>query len=234
MAFYALVSVVPLTILILWIVGLIVGEVRLRELAKELARVAPKHLGLDRWVRQVADLGTRLGVVAAITGVWPATAYGSGLRKAFDRLTKRAEEEGEGLRGRGLLLLILIPVFLVGSLAASFAGTLALGHSAFDKIVGYGVALATGFAAAATALVLIYRIFPPVRLPWGCIARAAATAAGGITLLSALLLLYVNVGTNFDQHYATSGLAVLVLVAVWLFLANVLLLVGYKVAQESN
>jgi len=75
MAFYALVSVVPLTILILWIVGLIVGEVKLRELAKELARVAPKHLGLDRWVRQVADLGTRLGVVAAITGVWPATAW---------------------------------------------------------------------------------------------------------------------------------------------------------------
>ena len=234
LGFYALVSAAPLIILILWIVGLVLGESRLRQLAQELARIAPKNLGVDRWVQRVANLGTRLGVVAAITALWPATAYGSGLRRAFDRLTARKEEQGEGLRGRGLLLLVLMPVFVLGTLAASFGGTLALGHSTFDKVVGFGVALATGFVAAGLALILIYRIFPPIRLNWGSIARASATAAAGISVISALLVLYLNVGANFQKHYATSGLAALILVAVWLFLSNVLLLVGYKIAQETK
>jgi hypothetical protein len=43
----------------------------------------------------------------------------------------------------------------------------------------------------------------------------------------------VSLGANFEQHYATSGLASLVLLAVWLFLANVLLLAAYRVALES-
>ena len=96
------------------------------------------------------------------------------------------------------------------------------------------VALATGFVAAGLALILIYRIFPPIRLNWGSIARASATAAAGISVISALLVLYLNVGANFQKHYATSGLAALILVAVWLFLSNVLLLVGYKIAQETK
>ena len=141
-------------------------------------------------------------------------------------------------------LAILLPISLrylgmrktlvLGTLAASFGGTLALGHSTFDKVVGFGVALATGFVAAGLALILIYRIFPPIRLNWGSIARASATAAAGISVISALLVLYLNVGANFQKHYSTSGLAALILVAVWLFLSNVLLLVGYKIAQETK
>ena len=198
----------------------------MQELARELGRVAPKNIGTDKLVQRIADIGTRLGVVAAITGLWPATAYGSGLRRAFDRLAGRKEQEA-GLRGRGLLLLVLLPVFVVGSLGASFAGTETLGSSTAGKIVGFAVALGTGFLATAGALVLIYRIFPPERMRWGAIARATITTAAGISVLSALLIVFLEFGANFSQHYATSGLAGVVLLAVWLFLANVLAPTAY-------
>ena len=114
----------------------------------------------------------------------------------------------------------------------SFAGLKALGSSGVAKFVGYGVALATGFLATAAALILIYRIFPPVRLGWEQVVRATFVAAAGISVLSLALVLFLSFGANFEQHYATSGLAGIVLLALWLFLSNVLVLVGYRVGLE--
>jgi hypothetical protein len=41
-------------------------------------------------------------------------------------------------------------------------------------------------------------------------------------------------GTDFEHRYATSGLAAVVLLGVWLFLTNALILVGYQVALELD
>lgn len=233
LAFYGIVSVIPLTILAMWIVSLVLGDPRTHELAQQLRRIMPESIGADQALERVADLGTRVGIISVITGLWPATAYGSGLERAFDRLSPRADKRLEGLKGRGLFFLVLLPVFILGSLVGSFAGTKALGSSGAAKIVGYAIALATGFVAAAAALVLIYRIFPPQRLRWGQILRATLIAAAGISVLSLVVVLILSLGANFQDHYATSGLAGIVLLAVWLFLSNALVLVGYRVALES-
>src|SRR5438067_10971488 len=81
LAFYALVSVAPLSIMVVWLLGVLLGDQRLHQLAMEIGRVAPKQLGADKAVERVASLGTRIGLWALVTGLWPATAYGSG-RKA--------------------------------------------------------------------------------------------------------------------------------------------------------
>jgi membrane protein len=235
LAFYAMVSIVPLTILMMWFVSIVLGDARTQQFAQEVGRLAPKDLGIDRLLTQVADLGTRIGLVALITGLWPATAYGAGLRRAFDRLSPTRETEMEGLRGRGLFFLILLPVFVMGSLVGSFAGTAVLGKSTPEQVAGSIVALATGFLGASAGLVLIYRFFPPhEHLGWRAILKATAGVAGAISLLSLLFMLYLNLGANFQDHYATSGVAGLVLLAVWLFLSNAMVLAGYKVALEVD
>jgi membrane protein len=231
LAFYALVSVIPMTILALWVAGLIAGDQRIQELARALARIAPKDIGADQALQRVAELGSRLGVVAAITALWPATSYGSGLERSFHRLSGTRRKLAWGLRGRSLFFLFLLPLFILGSLAASFAGSAAFGEGA-ERAIGVVVALVTGLAGAAAALVVIYRIFPPTPLPWGSIWRVTLATAGGISILSAALWLFLSLGANFQEHYATSGLAGLVLLALWLFLSNALVLVGYKMALD--
>jgi membrane protein len=233
LAFYAIVSIVPLTILVLWIVSVVLGDDRVRQLALEVGRLSPKNLGTDRIVQRVAELGTRLGIVAIIASLWPATAYGAGLERAFDRLGPKRDKALEGLRGRGLFFIVLLPIFVLGSLIGSFAGSEAVGREGAARFVGYGMALATGFLSTGVGLILIYRIFPPGRLSWRDSIRATLVAATGISLLSFLFVLYVSLGANFEEHYATSGLAALVLLAVWLFLANVLVLAAYRVALET-
>jgi hypothetical protein len=149
-------------------------------------RLSPENIGADQALERVATLGSKLGIASILTALWPATAYGSGLERAFDRLGPKADRSLEGLRGRGMFLLVILPTFILGSLVGSFLGTVALGTSGVARIVGYVVAL-----------------------------------------------LFVALGANFEAHYATSGLAGLVLLAVWLFLSNALILTGYRVALES-
>jgi membrane protein len=233
LAFYAVVSVVPLTILVMWIVSVVLGDQRTQQLADQIRKAAPPSIGADQALERVAQLGSRLGLVSIIAALWPATAYGSGLERAFDRLGPRADRSLEGLRGRGLFLVVILPIFILGSLVGSFLGTVALGSGGVARVIGYVLALATGFLAASICLVLIYRIFPPIRLSWHQILRATAVAAAGSSVLSVLFVLFVAVGANFQEHYATSGLAGLVLLALWLFLSNAMILMGYRVALKS-
>jgi membrane protein len=233
LAFYAIVSVVPLTILVMWILSAILGDQRTHQLAQEIRRLSPENIGADQALERVANLGSKLGIASILTALWPATAYGSGLERAFDRLGPKTDRSLEGLRGRGMFLLVILPTFILGSLVGSFLGTVALGTSGVARIVGYVLALVTGFLAASVGLLLIYRIYPPRRLSWRQILVATLVGAAGISVLSFLLIVFVAFGANFEAHYATSGLAGLVLVSVWLFLSNALILTGYRVALES-
>jgi len=104
LSFYALVSVVPFAVLVLWLVSLITGKARVHEVAGELARHLPANLGVENALQRVADLGLRLGLGALAALLWPATAYGAGLRRSFVRLTHDRDEEVTGLRGRALAL----------------------------------------------------------------------------------------------------------------------------------
>jgi YihY family inner membrane protein len=231
LSFYALVSVVPLCIFVIWITSLIVGDAQIRSFAHELKHVAPKNLDVGGFVQRVADLGTSLGVPALITALWPASSYGAGLRRAFDRLSAKKPKEAKGLKGRGLALIVLLPLFVLGSLLGSYAGTAVVGDALWERILGIALALLIGFAGTALGVALIYRIFPPERLPLRRILKGTLWSAATISLLSLGFTVFAD-NANFQQHYGTAGVAAIVLVGVWLFLANALLLVGYRIAQD--
>jgi membrane protein len=234
LAFYALVSVFPLAIMSWWIAGLIAGEQRITELADQLGKMLPEELNAGQLLHSIGEQGTRLGVAAVVAGLWPATAYGSGLARAFDDLSSQQERRRTPLLGRGLALLVLLPLFVVGTIVVSLGGTRVLGDAGAGQIVGVAVAFGGGFVIAALAVGLLYTIFPPERLRWRTVIQASASTAGGVSFLTLLFVLFVQFGTNFAQRYATSTIAAFVLLGVWLFLSNVLVLMGYKLALELD
>jgi membrane protein len=234
LAFYALVSVVPLTIVVLWVTGLLVGDEEVHRAADTIARLAPRNFGADRALIRVAELGTALGVVAIISALWPASSYGAGLRRAFVRMSRsKRREPMQGFRGRGLLLLVLIPAFVLGSLAGAVVVT-GIFREGVDPSVAWLLGLPLGFLAVAVSTMVIYRVFPVEPPDWSSNLRAALFVASGVTLLALLLALIVGLGADFEAHYAASSLAGLVLLSVWLFLSNILLLVGYRLARSSR
>jgi membrane protein len=230
LAFYGLISVAPIVVVALWVTSLLVSDSQVHDIAEGLARFAPAALGADRAFERIADLGTGLGLLAVVAALWPATAYGSALARVLDRLA--GDRAGTGLRGRGaaLVLVALVPVLMLGSLVASYAGAAALDDSGAEIILGLLLAVASGFAGALATVAVIYRFFPRRPPPWRATLRGALMAAGGISMLSATYAAYLRLGVNFERRYASDALAAVVLLGLWLFAANATLLLAFRSA----
>lgn len=233
LAFYGLISTAPLLIVSVWVVSLIMGDSRIQQLSQQVKDAAPPGIGLGSLIQQVAGEGTRLGLGAVVAALWPATAYGSGLARGFERLHHSDGGEHPGLRGRGLAILVILPMFVLGVLSAAFFGTTLLRDGITATILGPVLALLFGFGAAFVGTAVIYAIFPIHRLRWGDLLRAAVLAAVLIAVLSLLFVLYLNLGANFEDNYASSTIAGMVLLGVWLFLSNAVLLAVHAGADGS-
>jgi membrane protein len=234
LAFYGLISVAPLVVVALWITSLLVGPTQIHHAAGDLARFSPQALGADRALERVAQLGPKLGLLAVVAALWPATAYGSALVRVLDRLTGDRAATGLRRRGAALLLVCVVPVLVLGSLVASYAGAAHLGNSVAEIAVGLGVALVFGFTATAMTVGFIYRVFPRTKLGWGSTIRGTLIAAASISVLSVAYVAYLRLGTNFEHRYASGALAAVVLLGLWLFAANTALLVGYRAAHRRG
>ncbi len=236
LAFYGLVSVAPLVVVALWLASLVVGADEVRAAATRFAEFAPEAVGADRALQRVADLGTRLGVLALVGALWPATAYGSGLVRVFDRLSiGEPRPAAKALKGRGLALALVavVPVLILASLLAAYAGTRVLGDGPVLTVVGFALAFVCGFAVTGAGVTVLYKVFPHDPPGWQANVRGTLVAATGISMLSVAYVAYLRLGTNFEQRYVSDALASVVLLGVWLFFANVALLVGYTVALRA-
>jgi membrane protein len=236
LAFYALVSVAPFAVLVLWLASLAVGDDQVRQVAQQLAGHAPPKLGIDTAFQRIAELGTEVGWKAILAMAWPATAYGSGLVRALDRLTGDDGRELKGLRGRGMTLglVAMLPGLVLCGLVLAYAVSGAVGGSGPARVAGWGLALVVGFAVTAAVAAFIYRVFPTRAPGWRGILAGASSAAAAVSVTTLGFVIYLEGFADFEQRYVTSGLAAVVLLALWLFVANAVLLVGYQVAVESS
>lgn len=234
LAFYALVSIAPLTILTIWIASIVLGDQRIQALARAVKDIAPEGMGADSAITNIARAGVSAGLPAAIAGLWPASAYGSGVARAFLHLSPKKTKRFKGLRGRGFILIGLLPLFVLGGLAGSFLGTTILGNGGWERLLGIVLALLTGSVGVAAATLLLYKIFPPDPVSWKAAFKGTVVAAGGVSILSLGYTMYVSRIPDLSEKYGGAGLGGLVLLAVWLFLSNILLLIGFQFALETK
>jgi membrane protein len=234
LAFYGLVSVAPLVVVALWVTSLVVGRAQIHDAAGELARLTPEALGADRALERVADVGTRLGLVAVVAALWPATAYGTALAGILDRFTDDRDAARRRGRGAALLLVGLAPVLVLASLIASYLGATTLGDSPGEKTAGLAIAFVFGFAATLVTVAFIYKVFPQSPLGWRPTIHGTLVAAVSISMLSIAYVAYLRFGANFERRYASDALAAVVLLGLWLFAANIALLVGYRTAHRAR
>ena len=234
LAFYGLISVAPLVVVAMWVTTLIVGRAQVHHVAGELARVAPPALGIDRALERVADIGATIGLVAVAAALWPATAYGSALVRVLNRLA--GDRAATGLRGRGvaLVLVAVFPALVLSNLIASYAVSVAFVDTGPGAVVGVTLSAVVGFATTVATVAVIYKVFPRTPPDRRATLRGALITASGISVLSAGYVAYLRLGANFEHRYASDALAAVVLLGLWLFAANAVLLVGYRAARRDS
>ncbi len=77
LAFYGLVSALPLLLIAFAFVEAVAGESALRSFADQVAENGPE--GSGQFVDQLADSGGSFGFVTLLLTIWPATMYGGGV-----------------------------------------------------------------------------------------------------------------------------------------------------------
>jgi membrane protein len=236
LAFYGLISVAPFLVVGFWAAAGVAGEDRIDSLAENLADIAPGEVDVEPAIQNLLEVGTGVGIIALFTALWPATAYGGGLVRGFDELSPAENRSAGGLRGRvkSLALLIALPVVLLGGLAVSSVLTGLVDDGWAVRMLAWAGAVVVGTLVTAVGLVGIYRLFGPDDLSFRSLATGAAAAAAGITVMSAGYLVYLDQGADWEERVAGSGLATVVLLALWLYLSNVILLSGYAVALACS
>ena len=227
--FYAAVGLIPMWLLALFLAGRLMGPDIVQDLADGLTGLLPDELGAREAARFLSSAGTSMSPLAALAALVPASLYGEGLVRAFDRFSDRPSRR-RSARGRigSLVVVALSPILLLGGLSAAQALTTVLGDSTLDRLIGVYFAFLVGWFTLSPVLAFAYRgltLEKPGRraLLWG--------AAGTGSFLSGTclgFLLFLSLGIDLGGAYGgATHLATAAACVGWLFVLHVIVLVGY-------
>jgi membrane protein len=226
-AYFALLSFVPLLLLSLALLGL-EGQATphsffVRELEKDFPSASLNSI-LNA-IRQIQANSATLGVVGALFLLWTSLSFFSVLESAFNIVYGRPNRGW--LRGKALATLLmagsLIALFtslVVGSFGAEalkrYAGF--SGNSVFANVVSIAVSITGIFVFLASA----YYVLTNLDLEWREVLPGAIAAAIALEATFQLLPIFIDVSKHNPVLQTLSGTAVLL---VWLYvMANVIVL----------
>ena len=232
---YAAIGFVPLLLLALYLASLLAGETTVRSLADGLAGLLPSELRADDAARFLSEAGTSLGPVNALASLVPATLYGEGLVRAFDRLSDAGEAGRRSLRGRigALMLVAASPFLLLAGLSATGALTSVLGDGLGARLLGVYVAFLVCWLSISALLVLSYRGIAPDRCCPRALLWGAFTTGSFLSGTSLGFVLFLSLGLDLGGAYGGSTTLATGAVALgWLLLLHAVVLVGYVLTLQ--
>jgi membrane protein len=225
-AYFALLSFVPLLFLALALLGFGGRADESSFLVKELNKAFPSSSvdGILKVVRSVQDNAATLGVIGAVFVGWTSLSLFSVLESAFNIVYGKPNRSF--LRGKllavGLMLLSLVMLF-VGLLAGSIGFDLLTryaGGVAGNSYVAYGLSVAVSLIAVFVFLVAVYYLLTNVEHTFTDVLPGAVVAAIALEASFQVLPLYVRFSSNVVALKAFGGPALLL---VWLYvMANVI------------
>jgi membrane protein len=230
-AYFALLSFVPLTFLALSLLGLTGRADESSDLVTELKRIFPgtSISGIVAAVHSVQDNAATLGIIGAIALLWTSLSLFSVLESAFNIVYDRPNRPF--LRGKALAVLMttasLVTLF-VGLLAGSIGFALLKEYvPGFDNgYVAYGLSVLVSLLAVFLFLVSVYYFLTNVDLEFRDVLPGAATAAILLEASFQVLPVYIGLSKNVIALQAFGGPALLL---VWLYVMANLIVFGAEV-----
>jgi membrane protein len=230
LAFYGLISVLPMLLIAFAAVEAVAGREALDAFVDQVSETGPD--GTTQFLEQLAGNNGGLTTATLLFTIWPATAYGGGLRRALSRHTG-VDEVASGLRGRllGLGLVLALPVLVLAGIPLMFFLTTLSGDGTLATAFGWTLALGAGGIVGTALATVLYRAFAPGQLRLRETVHGAGLTAVVTAIFSLAFVIYFQVGT-IEDRFGGGTIAVVVLIGLWLFVANNLLLAGYEAVLE--
>lgn len=156
LTFYAAIAVVPLLLIAVFLASLLLGDDTVTALGRRLADYVPDNLGAAAALEWLAAVGPNLSVASVLAALLPATTYGEGLVRTFNRVARR-QGRSPGLLGRLRSLLILPALPLVVTLGLGGVAVLpdALGSGAGARLLGVYATFWIGWVSSSAVVALV-------------------------------------------------------------------------------
>jgi membrane protein len=232
-AYNLLLSLLPLTLLALFIFGQIVQSPEVgSSVIRDVQRILPatSEGTIHRLLAEIQRSSTSIGIAALLSSVWIGSSFWGSLDTAFCRIygspCRTWLQQKRFALGMLLVVLILfaatVAVPAAQSAVAQGASDLPFGLSASSAV--YAFTLAATVVVLFGALALIYRVVPNWRrVPWRGVWPGAlgATAAMAVVDYGFPLYLQGSVFTSFGGTYVF-----ILLVLIWFYAIALIMLGG--------
>jgi membrane protein len=228
-AYFALLSFVPLVFLTLALFGLAHRAEASNFFIKELKHAFPGTSveSIVNLVRRVQNNAAALGIIGGVGLLWSSTSFFSALESALNivyGLPNRRFFHGKGIAA-ALMATILTTLF-VSLVVGAFGGTVLKNHLQFadSSAVAYILSFGASFAGVFVFLLVVYAWLPNTEVSWREALPGAIT--GAVVLEASFLVLpfFVRHATVNVTLRTLGGPAILLL---WLYvMANVIVFGG--------
>ena len=225
-AYFALLSFVPLAFLALSLLGLTGRADESSFLVREIRRSLPgvPIVRIVDLVNAVRENAATLGIIGGAALLWTALSFFSVLESAFNIVYGRPNRSF--LRGKGVALLLMVTslvtlfvALLVGSVGASFLRDYAPGFVG-SSVTAYIVSIAVSTAGVFVFLLSVYYVLTNVEHDLSDVLVGAVVSTVALEATFQALPIYVRYTTLNPALHTFGGTAILL---VWLYvMANVI------------
>ncbi len=231
-AYFALLSFVPLTFLALSLLGLTGRADESSYLVTELKRIFPgtSVSSIVKAVRTVQDNAATLGIVGGVALAWTSISLFSALESGFNIVYGRPNRSF--LRGKAIAVLLMVALLVtlfLGLLAGSVGFDLLkrwIPALADNGVVAYSLSLVVSLVAVFAFLVAVYYLLTNVKLTLRDVLPGAAIAAVLLEASFQVLPVYVRLSSVSIALRAFGGPALLL---VWLYVMANAIVFGAEV-----
>jgi membrane protein len=236
-AYFALLSFVPLTFLALSLLGLTGRADESSYLVTELKKVFPgtSVSAIVKAVRSVQNNAATLGILGGIFLIWTSLSFFSVLESAFNIVYDRPNRPF--LRGKALASLMMIALLvtlfiglLVGSVGFDVLRRYVPGIAG-NGVVAYGLSLVVSLIAVFGFLVAVYYLLTNAKLHLMDVLPGAAIAAVLLEASFQVLPLYVRLSSVSLALRAFGGPALLL---VWLYVMANAIVFGAEINSSRT
>ncbi len=231
-AYYAVLSLFPLTLLLLGILQRVSDSERARENLENFFSVyLPDSVGfVDQISTQDAGVSGLLGIVGFLGLLWGGTAMLSALTRAINRAFNITSQR-PFYKERPLN--IALGIGILATFGVSLSGSAAIESVAQFDVPVIGVqawvqvfARLLPFAVTLTSFALIYKLMPNARTSWRNVLPAAVFTAVLFELAKIAFLIYLNRVASFEIY---GGMTLLVVLLVWSYFSAFVVLLGAEI-----
>jgi YihY family inner membrane protein len=232
-AYNLLLSLLPLTLVALFIFGRVVRSPDVQaSVIADVHRLLPSASGhgLAGLLREIRHSSTSIGIAALLSSIWIGSSFWGAIDTAFCRIYRSPACRTWLQQKRfGLLMLIVVLALFAATVVLPAIQSVVVGgadHLPFGLNARRTVYVATLLISVVVlfgALAAIYRVVPNERVPWRAVWPGALGATVAIALVDYTFPLYLDnsVLTTFGGTYVF-----VLIVLVWFYAVSLILLAG--------